>query len=62
MRGIVLKSHHYVTTPMTTLIRQFVPDIELFGGLALDEDVGGLNPNAVKMVRHNPAQVLGLTV
>jgi len=49
MRGIVLKSHHYVTTPITTLIRQFVPEIELFGGLALDEDVGGLNPIAVKM-------------
>lgn len=49
MRRIVLKSHHYVTTPMTTLVRESVPGIELFGGLALDEDVGGLNPTAVKM-------------
>ena len=49
MRGIVLKSHDYVTTPVTYLLRQLVTGIEIFGGLALDEEVGGLNPSAVEM-------------
>lgn len=49
MRGIVLKSHDYITTPVTYIIRQLVPGIELFGGIALDIEVGGLNPAAVEM-------------
>ncbi len=49
MRGIVLKSHDYITTPVTYIIQQLVPGIELFGGIALDIEVGGLNPAAVEM-------------
>ncbi len=49
MRGVVLKSHDYVTTPVTYLLQQLVTGIEIFGGLALDEEVGGLNPHAVEM-------------
>jgi len=49
MRGIVLKSHDYVTTPVTYLVQQLVPGIEIFGGLSLDEEIGGLNPSTVEM-------------
>jgi len=49
MRGIVLKSHDYITTPVTYIIQQQVPGIELYGGLSLDFEVGGLNPSAVEM-------------
>ena len=49
MRGVVLKSHDYVTTPVTYLLQQLLSGIEIFGGLALDEEVGGLNPSAVEM-------------
>ena len=49
MRGIVLKSHYYITTPVTHLLQLLVPGIELYGGLALDHEVGGLNPAAVEM-------------
>jgi hypothetical protein len=49
MRGIILKSHHYITTPITCLLQPMVPGIELFGGMTLDTDVGGLNPVAVEM-------------
>jgi len=49
MRGIVLKSHYYITTPVTYIVQQLVPGIELYGGIALDPEVGGLNPAAVEM-------------
>jgi len=49
MRGVVLKSHDYVTTPVTYLLQQLVTGIEIFGALALDEEVGGLNPSTVEM-------------
>lgn len=49
MRGIVLKSHDYITTPVTYLLQQLVSGIELYGGLSLDLEVGGLNPHAVEM-------------
>jgi imidazolonepropionase-like amidohydrolase len=49
MRGIVLKSHDYITTPVTYLVQQLIPGIEVFGGLSLDEEIGGLNPATVEM-------------
>ncbi len=49
MRGVVLKSHDYVTTPVTYLLQQLVTGIEIFGGLVLDDEVGGLNPSTVEM-------------
>lgn len=47
MRGLVLKSHEYPTQPMAYTASQAVPGIELIGGIALDVEVGGLNPTAV---------------
>jgi hypothetical protein len=49
MRGIVLKSHDYITTPVTYVIQPLVPGVELYGGLSLDLEVGGLNPSTVEM-------------
>ena len=49
MRGIVLKSHDYITTPVTYLLQQMISGIELYGGLSLDFEIGGLNPHAVEM-------------
>jgi imidazolonepropionase-like amidohydrolase len=49
MRAIVLKSHDYITTPLAYTIQQFVPEIEVYGGLSLDFEVGGLNPAAVEV-------------
>lgn len=48
MRGVVFKSHDYNTSPVAATVQQFVPGIELFGGLSLDFEVGGLNPHAVE--------------
>ncbi|GBD10634.1 hypothetical protein HRbin23_00279 [bacterium HR23] len=48
MRALVLKSHEYPTTPVAYTVAQVVPGIELYGGVSLDEEIGGLNPVAVE--------------
>ena len=48
MRGLVLKSHEYPTHPVAYTASQAVPGISLIGGIALDAEVGGLNPLAVE--------------
>lgn len=48
MRGLVLKSHEYPTQPVAYTVSQIIPNITLIGGIALDVEVGGLNPPAVE--------------
>lgn len=47
MRAIVLKSHEYPTAPLAYIVNQIIKDIAVFGSIALDHDVGGLNTHAV---------------
>jgi hypothetical protein len=47
MAGFVLKSHYICTADRATLVRKAFPGIEAFGGIALNNAVGGLNPIAV---------------
>lgn len=52
MRGIVLKNHFEPTASLAFLARKQNPEIEVFGGIALNLAVGGINPAAVeRMVR-----------
>ena len=44
MRAIVLKNHYDSTAGTAYLVRQVVPDFEVFGGIALNLTVGGINP------------------
>ena len=48
MRAIVLKNHWESTAGTVYLVRQIVPGIEVFGGIALNRPVGGINPAAVE--------------
>ena len=48
MRAIVLKNHYESTAGTAYLVRQVVPGIEVFGGIALNRTVGGINPAAVE--------------
>lgn len=48
MRAIVLKSHKESTAAMAYLVRKQVPGIEVFGGIGLDREAGGLNAAAVE--------------
>ncbi len=48
MRGLVLKSHEYPSHPVAFTVNQILPDITLVGGIALNAEIGGLNPMAVE--------------
>src|SRR5687767_10176770 len=47
MRAIVLKNHSESTAGTAYLVRQTVPNVEVFGGIALNLTIGGVNPAAV---------------
>ena len=48
MRGIVLKNHISETASRAALVMKVVPGIEVFGGVVLNNAVGGVNPAAVE--------------
>lgn len=48
MRGIVLKNHISETASRAALVMHAVPGIEVFGGIVLNNAVGGINPTAVE--------------
>ena len=50
MRGIVLKNHFTMTADRAWLAMQEVPGLEVFGGVALNHSVGGLNSEAVRQL------------
>ncbi len=47
IRALLLKNHYEPTASLAYLARKEVPGIELFGGIALNLTVGGVNPAAV---------------
>lgn len=50
MRGLVFKNHWSESAGLAYLVRKYdgVPGLEVFGGLALNTTVGGINPQAVR--------------
>ena len=48
MRGLVLKNHFESTAALAYMVRKEVPGTEIFGGIALNRAVGGINLEAVK--------------
>lgn len=48
MKAIVLKNHSYPTTPVAVIARKLVPEVEVFGSICLDYEIGGLNVDAVE--------------
>ena len=48
MRAILLKSHHTLTADRATIVDGLVEGVRVFGGLVLNDAVGGLNPAAVE--------------
>jgi hypothetical protein len=49
MSAILIKSHQNSTVERAYLVSQWIPEIRVFGGLVLNETVGGLNPAAVRL-------------
>ena len=50
MRGLILKNHSEPTTSNAFFVRKLVPGLEVFGGIALNLTVGGVNPAAVEQM------------
>ncbi len=48
MRGLVLKNHYEPTASLAYVARKLVPGVEVFGGIALNLTVGGINAAAVE--------------
>jgi hypothetical protein len=48
MRGLMLKSHVGSTCERAYLLNRFFPDFRVFGGIVLNDTVGGFNPSAVE--------------
>ena len=48
MSAIVLKSHEYPTQPLAWALAPEFPDLGIYGAIALDHAVGGLNPDALE--------------
>jgi hypothetical protein len=56
MRAIVLKNHFIPTAPIAFLVGREVPGIQIFGALALNTPVGGINPAAVEQMVRLPGR------
>jgi hypothetical protein len=48
MRALLFKNHYTHTASLAYLVQQAVPGIEVYGGIALNRSVGGVNPQAVE--------------
>jgi hypothetical protein len=49
MKGLVLKCHHALTSDRASLLRRWLPGLEIFGGVVLNNaSTGGFNPLAVE--------------
>ena len=58
MRALVLKSHEYPTMPVAYTVQKLVPEMSILGGIALDYEVGGVNPVAVEASAQMGAKVV----
>jgi hypothetical protein len=47
--ALLIKSHQNSTVERAWLVSQCVPEIRVYGGLVLNETIGGLNPAAVEL-------------
>lgn len=58
MGGFALKSHDYNTAPLTYALNRMYPGLRVFGAIALNRAVGGVNPYAVEVAAGLGAQVV----
>ena len=56
MRAVVFKNHFFPTTGIAFLVHRVVPGIDVFGGIALNRQVGGMNPAAVEQMVQLPGR------
>lgn len=58
MRAMVLKCHQGITSDRALLVDKVVPDISIYGGVVLNQYVGGINPYAVEIAIRFGAKIV----
>jgi hypothetical protein len=58
MKAVVLKEHHGYTSDRMYFVRKLVSGIEVYGGVVLNNAVGGINPFAVEAAIHYGAKIV----
>ena len=46
LRALVLKNREYCTVPIAKMVSELVPEVQVFGSLTLEPEIGGVNPAA----------------
>lgn len=58
MRGFAVKSHVGSTAGRVSILRELFPELEIFSGITLNRQVGGINPAAVEASAKMGAKLL----
>ena len=58
MNGMVLKSHYVPTGERAQVVRKAVPGAQVYGAIALNHSVGGLNPVAVELAGRSGCKIV----
>jgi hypothetical protein len=58
MAGVVFKAHHEPTATRAYYTGMMVPGIEIYGGVVLNDFIGGVNPTAVGAALHQGARII----
>ncbi|MDR3564998.1 MAG: DUF6282 family protein [Negativicutes bacterium] len=59
-RAIVIKSHVVPTMDRAFILQQLMPEIGIYGGVTLNPQVGGINPDAVEVAIFQGAKIVWL--
>lgn len=58
LRALVLKNREYNTVPIALLVSEMVPEVQVFGSLTLENEIGGLNPSAAISAARMGAKII----
>jgi len=58
LRALVLKCREYCTVPIAKLVSELVPEVQVFGSLTLEPEIGGVNPTATIAAARSGAKVI----
>ncbi len=58
LRALVLKNREYNTVPVAMLVSELVPEVQVFGSLTLEPEIGGVNPAAAIAAAKMGAKVI----
>jgi hypothetical protein len=58
LRGFVLKSHYFPTAERAQVVTKAVPGIRVWGAIALNHSIGGLNPVAIELAGRSGCKIV----